>query len=291
MAVTRVHSSESQVFVGTAGAASRTRIPAIQSLNISTDKNITQLEELGQLSYTNRILNSNQTTQLSLDLLVTTGARGIDPFYTFQEQEAGFLSTGKFDFAARDNAGETLISGAHLTSYSLTASVGDLVKGSIAYDADIVNFNATNPLTDAEESDDSFGGFFRPRDIRITTENGLVSENITSDNLNIQDFSISVDTSREPKNRLGKRIPEFRYPTLPINGSLDVSMIKNQVTGIDLSNLVLQEGTVKIDLRDAEKNSIMDFKTNGCSLTSVTESSDLDGNATINFSYTFSIKN
>jgi len=291
MAVTRVHSSQSQVFVGTAGAASRTRIPAIQSLDISTDKDITQLEELGQLCYTNRILNSNQTTQLSLDLLVTTGASGIDPFYTFQEQEAGFLSTGKFDFAARDNAGESLISGAYLTSYSLTASVGDLVKGSIAYDADTVDFHAANRLTDVEESDDSFGGFFRPRDIRITTEDGLVSENITSDNLNIQDFSISVNTSRDAKNRLGKRIPEFRYPTLPINGSLDVSMIKNQVTGIDLSNLVLEEGTVKIDLRDAQKNSIMDFKTSGCSLTSVTESSDLDGNATINFSYTFSIKN
>ena len=271
MAVTRVHSSESQVFVGTAGAASRTRIPAIQSLGISTDKDIKELEELGQLCYTSRILNSNQTTKLSLDLLVATGASGVDPFYTFQEQEAGFLSTGKFDFAARDNAGETLISGAYLTSYDVKASVGDLVKGSIRYEADTVDFHAANRLTDAEESDDSFGGFFTPRDIKISTTEGLVAENIDSETLNIQDFSITVGVGRDAKNRLGKRIPEFRYPTLPINGSLDISMIKNQVTGIDLSSLLLEEGTIKLDLQDVEKNSVMDFVTSGCSLTSVQE--------------------
>tara|TARA_B100000131_G_scaffold319150_1_gene364447 strand:+ start:263 stop:1138 length:876 start_codon:yes stop_codon:yes gene_type:complete len=291
MAVTRVHSSQSQVFVGTAGAASRTRIPAIQSLSISTDKDITELQELGELSHTNRILNSNQTTKLSLDLLVATGASGIDPFYTFQEQQAGFLSTGKFDFAARDNAGETLISGAYLTQYSLEASVGALVEGSVAYDADTIDFHAANRLTDVEESDDSFGGFFRPRDIRITTEDGLVSENASSDDLNIQNFSLKVGVSREPKTRLGNRIPEFRYPTLPLNGSLDISMVKNQVTGINLASLVLETGTIKLDLRDAQKNSVMDFVTSGCSLISVAESNDLDGNATINFSYSFSVKN
>ena len=292
MAVTRVHSSESQVFVGTAGAVSRTRIPAIQSLDISTDKDITELQELGQSCYTDRILNSEQTTKLSLELLVATGASGIDPFYTFQQQEAGFLSTGKFDFAARDNAGETLISGAYLTSYKLEASVGDLVKGSIAYDADTVDFHAANRLTPVEESTDSFGGFFKPKDIRITTENGgLTAENITSDDLNIQNFSIAIGVGREAKTRLGQRIPQFRYPVLPLNGSLDVSMIKNQVTGVNLAKLVLEKGDIKIDLRDADNQSIMDFVTSGCSLVSVGESSDLDGNATINFSYTFSVKN
>ena len=63
------------------------------------------------------------------------------------------------------------------------------------------------------------------------------------------------------------------------------------MTGINLASLVLETGTIKIDLQDAQKNSVMDFITSGCSLTSVGESNDLDGNTTINFSYTFSIKN
>ena len=303
MAVTRVHSSDSQVFVSGDSAGplkgSPKRLATIQSLDISTDKDFTELQELGQLCYTNRILNSNQTTNVSLDIILTTGMSGIDPFYTFQEQQSGFLSTGTFGFRAADNAGESLISGAYLNSYNLSASVGEIVRGTISYEADTITFNADNPLTADEASEDVLSDFnvFQPADMIISTSGHDIfnndintNEGVSSSGLYIQSFSIDVSVGREAKNRIGSRIPSFRYPTLPANGDLSVSVIKNQVTGLDLSSLVLETGHIKIDLQDDEGNSIMDFIASGCSLTSLAESTSLDDNTTIDFSYTFSIK-
>ena len=68
------------------------------------------------------------------------------------------------------------------------------------------------------------------------------------------------------------------------------SVIKNQVTGINMTNLVLDKGTITIDLQDNEGASTMDFVTSGCSLESVSESLGIDGNVTMDFSYIFSIQ-
>ena len=135
MALDRVHSSETQLFY------TGVRIPAIQSIEFSTDKSSTDLRPLGELSYKERILNANQTTNLSYSILVTTGASGFDPFYTFQQQDEGFLSTGSFGFNIKDFAGENTITGAYLSSYSLEGSVGDFVRGSVSYEADSISYN------------------------------------------------------------------------------------------------------------------------------------------------------
>ena len=294
MAVTRVHSSDSQVFVNDQ------RIPLIQSLNISTNKDVTPLRELGEYHVVDRILNSNQTTELSINTIISTGASGVDPFYTFQEQEAGFLSTTNFDFKAKDNAGESLISGAYLTAYTLDGSVGEIVKGATTYEADTITFNTGNFLTDADRTTDAINNFnvFRPEDIVITTTTKNIfgdalptNEGVSSSGLYIQNFSLNVGVSRDSINRIGTRIPQFRYPTLPAEGNLNFSVIKNQATGIDLSALVLDSGTIKIDLKDNAKNSIMSFSTSGCSLLSLAESLEEGGNATLDFSYNFSIQN
>ena len=292
MAVTRVHSSNCQVFVPDFFNNLRERLPLVQSLSISTSKDATELQPLGYLCYTDRILNSAQTTSLSFDHLISTGVSGINPFYEFQEQEEGFLSVSTTRFKIKDNAGESLISGAYLNSYDLNGAVGEVVKGSMSYEADTITFNAANVLTDADQSTDELANYnvFRPRNISVTTTAGLASEGIESSALNIQNFNLSVSVGRDAKNRVGSRIPSFRYPTLPANGSLSFSVIKNQVTGIDMSNLVLEEGTIEIDLQDNDNNSIMNFTTSGCSLKSMTQSLQLDDNATIDFDYDFSIK-
>ena len=99
-----------------------------------------------------------------------------------------------------------------------------------------------------------------------------------------------MDISRESRNRLGSRTPEFRYPTMPVDGSLNVSFLKNSVTGIDLSPLVVDTGTISIDLKDNDGLTRMSYPMKQCSLKSVSEAVDLDGNNTINFSYVFCVK-
>ena len=62
------------------------------------------------------------------------------------------------------------------------------------------------------------------------------------------------------------------------------------MTGIDMSPLVLDTGTITVELKDDAEDTIMRFINSGCSLKSVSESIDLDGNNLINFSYVICIK-
>jgi len=282
MAIERVHSSDIQVFVNDK------RIPAINSLDVNSAKQLEDISRLGVSHVTERILGPNQNSTISLGANLTTGATGIDPFYSFQEMQSGFLSTGAFEFKVKDVAGVTTISGASLTSYSVEGSVGDLVSENTEYIGDGAIFTPAGALQTSDQSTDEFGGFFAPRNIQITTEtNG--DEGVDTTSLYIQSFSLSVSLEKQPVTRLGTRVPQFRYPAMPSQGSLDFKVIKNKVTGINISSLICESGVIKIDLKDSDDNSVLDFTTSGCCLESVDESTALDNNTEINFSYYFPI--
>jgi hypothetical protein len=286
MALDRVHSSETQLFY------TGVRIPAIQSINFSTEKQTTDIRPLGRLSYGERILNSNQTVSFSYSNLITTGASGQDPFYNYQLSDSGFINITSYGFNIKDFAGQNTITGAYLSSYSLKGSVGSFVEGESSYVGEVVSFDSSNAITFDDMSSDTFD-IFQPRDISIVTSGSISTdgvESISTANLSIQSFDISVATSRQPVNRLGSRTPDFRYPNLPIDGSLNVSFLKTSVTGIDMSPLVLDTGTITVELKDDAEDTIMRFINSGCSLKSVSESIDLDGNNLINFSYVICIK-
>tara|TARA_Y100001937_G_scaffold106816_1_gene148886 strand:- start:16772 stop:17623 length:852 start_codon:yes stop_codon:yes gene_type:complete len=282
MALDRVHSSETQLFY------TGVRVPAVQSINFSTEKNSTDLRPLGNLSYGDRILNSNQTTNFSYSIIATTGASAFDPFYTFQEGEEGFLSTESYGFEVKDFAGKNTITGAYLTSYGLEGSVGSFVIGSSTYNADTVSFTSSDAIDFSDTSSDSFKVFI-PRNIEITSSN-LSTEGASTETLNIQNFSINVAINRGAINKLGSRTPDFRYPQLPIDGAFNIGFLKNSVTGIDLSSLVVDTGTMSVDLKSDDGLTRMSYTMKQCSLKSVSESINLDGNNVINFSYTFCVK-
>ena len=282
MAVERVHSSDIQLFVN------NQRVPAVESLSFSSSKEVTDIPALGVSHITERMLNANQSTTLDVGIYLTTGNTGQCPFYGPQQMQSGFLTTGKFDFKIKDNAGVTTISGGTLTSYSLNGQVGGLVRGSTTHEGDGAIFTSDGALTEADGSTDAFGGFFQPEHIQITTEtNG--DEGVGTSGLNIQDFSLSVSINRKAVTRLGERVPRFRFPETPSNGRLDFNVIKNQVTGLNISSLVCESGAIKIDLKDDAGVSVMDFVTSGCCLESVDENPSLDDNTTIAFSYYFPI--
>jgi|TARA_R110002020_G_scaffold147245_5_gene322518 hypothetical protein len=286
MALDRVHSSETQLFY------TGVRIPAIQSINFSTEKQTTDIRPLGRLSYGERILNSNQTASFTYSNLITIGASGQDPFYNYQLSDSGFMNATSYGFNIKDFAGQNTITGAYLSSYSLKGAVGSFVEGESSYVGEVVSFEASNSIGFDNMSSDSFD-IFRPRDISIVTSGSISTdgvESISTANLSIQSFDISVATSRQPINRLGSRTPEFRYPSLPIDGTLNVSFLKTSVTGIDMGPLVLDTGTITVELKDDADDTIMRFINSGCSLKSVSEGVDLDGNNVLNFSYVICIK-
>jgi len=282
MAINRVNSSDIQLFVG------NQRIPAVTSLNINSQKKLNDIRRLGDSHVVDRILASDQTTELKYNISLTTGATGIDPFYSYQQMQSGFLSTGEFDFVVKDLAGVTTISGASLTSYNLNGSVGNLVVGESSYRGDGAIFTSAGALNISDQTTDEFGGFFAPQKIEITTTtNG--DEGISSSSLHIQDFNIGVNIEKTAKTRLGTRVSKFRYPEMPSQGELSFNVIKNQVTGINISSLVCDSGSIKIDLKDINNVSVINFVTSGCCLDSVDESTSLDDNTTLTFSYYFPI--
>tara|TARA_Y100001973_G_C5145244_1_gene305058 strand:- start:358 stop:1209 length:852 start_codon:yes stop_codon:yes gene_type:complete len=278
----RVHSSDIQLFINDQ------RVPVVTSLSTSSAKSLIDLPQLGVSHIKERILTSNQSTDITFETNLTTGSTGINPIYSFQQMQSGFLSTGEFDFTIKDTAGVTTISGGALTEYSIDGSVGDIVKGLTSYRGDGAIFTSAGALTSADQSKDFFEGFFRPEDIEITsTTNG--DEGVDTASLNIQNFQISVSPSKKEVTRIGTRVPRFRYPELPAQGNLTFNVIKNKVTGINISSLICDSGVIKIDLKDFDGNSVMDFTTSGCCLEKVDESASLDDNTTISFSYYFPI--
>ena len=279
----RIHSSDIQLFVG---LETSVPIPAVTSLSVSSPKSVVDIQRLGASHSVDRILTSNQSTTLSYDVNLTTGATGIDPIYSYQHMQSGFLSTGFFDFKVKDKVGTTTISGATLTSYSIDGSVGDIVKGSTTYEGNAAIFTSDETLD--SETNDIFGGFFRPEDIEITSViNG--NEGIDSATLNIQNFSISVSLEKKPITRLGTRVPQYRFPEMPAQGSLNFDVLKTKATGINISSLVCESGAITVNLKGDSNQSVLDFTTSGCCLDSINESTSLDGNTSLNFSYYFPI--
>lgn len=278
----RIHSSETQVFVD------GQRIPAIQSVSVNSEKKVTDIPRLGDSHITERMLNANQTSTLSMDVFLTTGATGIDPIYSYQHMQSGFLSTGKFKFEVKDLAGVTTISGGSLTSYSINGTVDDIVKGSTTYVGDGAIQTSAGALTRSDASTDSFLGVFRPRNIAVsTTTDG--TEGVDSTVLNIQSFDISTSIDKQAVTRLGERVPKFRYPSLPAQGNLNFEVVKTEATGIDISSLICETGVIKIDLKNDDGDSVLDFTTSGCCLESVNETTSLDDNTLVSFSYYFPI--
>ena len=282
MAINRVHSSDTQLFVNDL------RIPAVVSLDVSSSKSAEFLPRLGVGHATDSILLANQESSLNYGINLTTGATGVDPFYSYQQMQSGFLSTGSFEFKIKDVAGVTTVSGASLTSYSVDGSVGGIVNGTTSYIGDGAIFTPNGALTIEDQSTDEWDGFFAPENIEVSSVTDG-REGISSSSLHIQDFSISVSLGKSPITRLGTRVPITRYPNLESRGSLSFNIIKNKVTGLDLSSLVCKSGAIKIDLKDREDNSIMNFTTSGCCLESVDETTALDDNTTLSFSYYFPI--
>ena len=108
MAIERIHSSDVQLFVNDQ------RVPAVESLNLSSSKELTDIPRLGFSHITERMLNADQSTEIDIGIYLTTGNTGVSPFYGPQQMQSGFLSTGKFDFKVKDKLGVTTISGGAL---------------------------------------------------------------------------------------------------------------------------------------------------------------------------------
>lgn len=281
--VTRVHSSDTQISID--GVI----IAGVQTKNVEINREYQDLNSLGSLSNKNKILTSNQKVVINLDYLVVHD--GFNPF----DAENGLLNIDKQEIKIVDTTHEFVASEVYLQSCSLDMSVGDVPRGSASYEADEIAYNDQVFLTQLDQTQHQNVNLFRPQEITVSKSAGFEDGVEGCDGgvcgFCIQSASISVSLNREPVNRVGEMVPRMRYPSLPINGEVSFEAIKTKMKDVDISSLVLEKGDLIFDLIRSSKNYSLRYQIKNCSLTSVSEGLDLDGNATIGFSYEFPLNN
>lgn len=281
--VTRIDSSDVQVFFDDL------RITGIQSSSIEASREYQDIRELGNLSNTDKILTSNQSPTVNFDYLAIQN--GYDPFDT----QNGLLNIDKKEIKIKDLAGETFVSGCYLDSCSLNLSVGQVAAGSVSFVADSLFYNEQNALTFNDQTNDSNVNLFRPQEITISGapdySEGIDGCSPDGCSFCIQSASISVNIARQAVNRVGERVPFMRYPTLPINGEVTFETIKTNITGIDLTPIILEKGSLFFDLKNDSNDYFTNYEIKDCSLISISESESVDDNVSVSFSYEFPLNN
>ena len=278
---TRVHSHESQVYID------NTLIKGVQSFSYDRPKNTQEIRKLGSYKQEDYILTADQPIDTSIDFIVNNHV--LDKYGNYLQ----FLSSDESTIQLKDTTARTTFSKANLTNFSLNFSVGELARGNYGYQCDTLSISEDNSLVDLD-LDSSKINVFRPQDLTLTT---TLEEGINSTDFPIQSISLSVGIERRATIRVGQRGAKRRYPVLPAQGSLNLSVIKNNVDDtMDLSSLVAEKGNFtflipETPLGSSSANPNLNIKVYNCFLNSVSHSHDLDGNATLNFSYTFPISN
>ena len=279
--VTRVHSHESQIYID------NTLIRGVRSFSYQNPKNVQELRRLGSYKQENYILTADQPIDTSIEFIVNDHTLNKNGNYL------KFLSSVESTIQLKDTTARTTFSKANLTNFSLDFSVGDLALGKYGYQCDSLSVSEGNSLIDLDLDSSKFN-IFRPQDITLTTN---LTEGINSTDYPIQSASISVGIERRPTIRVGERGAKRRYPVLPAQGSLSISILKNKVEEtLDLSSLVAKKGNFtfvisETALGSASANPNLNVVVHDCFLNSVSQSHSLDGNASLDFSYTFPISN
>ena len=279
--VTRVHSHESQVYID------NTLIRGVESFTYQNPKNVEEIRKLGSYKVENHILTADQPIDVTIDFIVNNHILSRTGNYL------KFLSSNESTLKLKDATAETTFSKANLTNFSLNFNVGELVLGNYGFECDSLSVNESESYENTD-IDSSKKNVFRPQDMTLTT---TLTEGINSTDYPIQSASISVGIQRAPTTRVGERGAKRRYPVLPAQGSLEMSIIKNKVEEtLDLSALVTEKGNFtflipETVLGSASANPNLNLVVHNCFLESVSHSHNLDGNATLDFSYSFPISN
>jgi hypothetical protein len=135
----------------------------------------------------------------------------------------------------------------------------------------------------------------RPGDISvdISTFSGTTLSNLTTGNagIHIQNASLSIPMSRTSLQRLGSKNAYARSTDFPIEATLSVSAIVNDVTDRSLSVILADETEkdITITLRNPTGSNRMVYQLKGCSLVSESFSSSIGSNKTVDLQFKTSI--
>jgi len=275
MSVERVSYGDTRVYINDV------LLKGVSSCDINTTRDVENLRAITHYETTDRILKSDQKPEATISWIL--GEDSSDPFFDFQN--SGILSVESFNIKKKDIVGVEEVKSGFLTSYSVNAAVGDLITAEVQYEGVDFSFTPSGKLTLGDQVSHSYKSFLPSKiELSATFQEGNIF------NFPIQSFQISVPVPRAPLKRLGEFSPKYKVPTLPTEATVSFSAIKNDITGIDFSKIVLEKGDFEFFLATCDDVS-KSYGLNGCSLLGISESINLDGNATIDFNYAASLTN
>ena len=137
----------------------------------------------------------------------------------------------------------------------------------------------------------------RPGDIEvdITSLDGVALSDLTGPNtedaIHIQSASLSIPLSRTPLQRLGTRFNYARTVDFPVNATLSVNAICNDVTQKNLATILDSNAgqTVTVTLKDKDGAAKMTYTLKGCRIDSESFSSSIGSNKSVDLTFSTQI--
>lgn len=346
-----VYCSNSTGTAGDAGGippAQVTQMHRVQSIDYSFEVNRTDVNEIDKLAALERVILEEPTVSFSMNYLLADGwnesgvgltvATASPPnclsgilannpeaeknFYIVTVPEG--LDAVGYDVSANAGTPEVVgIGNAFLTSYSVSASVGEFPSADMEFEAS--NFTISKYLANGIRNpaivttgtiveqytgrvtwNDATTGTLsvaalRPGDITLDfgaasaemggpVMPGNTADDATNTAMHVQSFTLDVPLSRTPLQRLGNPFAFSREIDVPINVSMSVSAnLASVVTG-SLVNLICnatQERNITVTMKDAcGANTNLVFTLKGATLDSESFANAVgDGNKTVDLTF------
>jgi len=213
---------------------------------------------------------------------------------------------------------------AYLSDYTVDLAVGSLPTVSVSMECSNINSdtvlggssdeitNISLPSVDITNGDPYSGinaslpapvtgesalTALRPGDIEvnITSLDGVTLSDLTGpdteDSIHIQSASLSIPLSRTPLQRLGTRFNYARTVDFPVNATLSVNAICNDVTQQNLATILNDNSgyTITLTLKDKGSTPKMTYTLKGCRIDSESFSSSIGSNKSVDLTFSTQI--
>jgi hypothetical protein len=162
-------------------------------------------------------------------------------------------------------------------------------------DGDVISGNAVLPVAVASGESDITA--LRPGDITIDIAAlddftlSDISGSDTEESIHIQSASLSIPLGRSPIQRLGTRFAYARTVDFPVNATLSVSAIVNELTAQNLSTIIDSgdTDTITLTLKNTDGASALVYTLKGCKVDSESFSSSIGSNKTVDLTFSTQI--
>tara|TARA_R100001129_G_C5314955_1_gene246162 strand:+ start:896 stop:2017 length:1122 start_codon:yes stop_codon:yes gene_type:complete len=254
----------------------------------------------------------------ALGFFVNTGAAGVNDGQFASGHLIG--SSGRNVFIVTGPEGKDLngagaiasddktigIGNCYLSDYSVDLSVGSIPTVSVTMEGANVRADAggaaiDNPSVDQEAGTPMAGTItlpapvtgtstagisaLRPGDVTVSLtafDGSTVADLAGSDGAHVQSVSLSVPLSRSPLQRLGSRFPFAREVDFPVEVSMSVNALVNEIGAMQLAS-VLESGfqAASVTVKDEDGDQAVKYTLSGAKIDSESFSSSIGSNQTV----------